>query len=123
MAYMTDRKRAEGLGAAKSGTEHHWHMTVSSVALAILVPLFIFTFGSVLGASYEEVTAYYARPFPAIVAALTLVVGFVHFKNGAQIMIEDYSAGLARKALIIGTTCISYGAIATGLFALARLAL
>ena len=82
MAFLTDRKRAEGLGSAKSGTEHFWSMTVSSVALLILVPLFIFTFGAVLGEPYEAVVAYYARPFPALIAGLTLIVGFHHFKGG-----------------------------------------
>lgn len=123
MRYLTDRKRAAGLGSAKSGTEHYWHMQVSSVGLAILVPLFVFTFGCILGAPYEEVVAYYGRPFPAIVAALTLIVGLTHFKNGAQVMIEDYAHGLTRKALIIGTVCLSYLLMATGLFALIRLAL
>ncbi len=48
-----------------------------------------------LGQPYEEVVAYYSRPFPAIVAALTiLVVGFVHFRNGVQVLIEDYTDGL-----------------------------
>ncbi len=123
MHYLTARKRAEGLGSAKSGTEHFWHMQISSVALAVLVPLFIFTFGSILGGTHAEVVAYFARPFPAIVAALTLVVGFVHFKNGAQVMIEDYAQGAARRISIIAVTCLSYAAIATGLFALIRLAL
>ena len=123
MEYLTDRKRATGLGSAKSGTRHHWHMTVSAVALAILTPLFICTFGGILGASHGEVVAYYARPYPAIVTGLTLVVGFIHFGNGARTMIEDYSRGAMRKALIIGVTCISHAAIATGLFALVRLAL
>ena len=123
MAYLTDRKRAVGLGAAKSGTEHHWHMMVSSAALAILVPLFIFTFGRILGAPYEEVTAYFAQPFPAIVAALTIVVGFLHFKSGVQVLIEDYVHGTMRKILIIATICLSYAAAGTGLFAVARLAL
>jgi succinate dehydrogenase / fumarate reductase membrane anchor subunit len=123
MAYLTDRKRAAGLGSAKEGTHHYWNMQVSSVALVILVPLFVFTFGPILGASYDEAVAHYARPFPAIVAALTLVVGLLHFKNGAQVAIEDYTGGLTRKALIIAVTCISYALIATGLFALVRLAL
>ena len=42
MRYLTDRKRAIGLGSAKSGTAHFWSMKVSSVALLILVPLFCF---------------------------------------------------------------------------------
>ena len=121
--FITPAKMACGLGSAKSGTMHHWSMTVSSVALVILVPLFIFTFGSILGSSYEEVTAYYSRPFPAIVAALTILVGFKHFNSGFQTLIEDYVHGPMEKVLIIGMTCLSYGAAATGLFAIARLAL
>ena len=123
MAFLTDRKRADRWGSAKSGTEHFWAMKVSSVALLILVPLFVFTFGPVLGSSYEEVLAYYARPFPAIVAALTMIVGFKHFNDGVQVLIEDYVHGLGQKILIILMTCLSYGAAAVGVFAIAKLAL
>ena len=76
-----------------------------------------------IGAPYAEVAAYYARPFPAVVAALTFVVGFMHFKNGAQVLIEDYSDGLTRKVLIAAVVCLSYAAAAAALFALVRLAL
>lgn len=123
MAYLTDRKLATGLGSAKTGAEHHWHMQVSSVALLILVPLFLFTFGRVLGEDYATVTAYFARPFPALVAALTFLVGFMHFRHGVQVLIEDYSHGMTRKLLIIAMICISYGAAAAGLLAVARLAI
>ncbi|WP_127901096.1 succinate dehydrogenase, hydrophobic membrane anchor protein [Solirhodobacter olei] len=123
MQYLTDRKRATGLGAAHTGTHHHWSMQVSAVALVILVPLFIFTFGHILGHSYAEVTAYYARPFPAIVAGLTVITALHHLKMGAQMMIEDYWHGVTRKALIIAVTCITYAAMATGILALVRLAL
>jgi succinate dehydrogenase / fumarate reductase membrane anchor subunit len=123
MAFLTDRKRAVGMGSAKTGTEHHWQMMVSSVALLFLVPLFIFTFGSILGSSYEEVLAYYQRPFPAVVAALTLLVGFHHFRGGVQTLIEDYVHGFARKALIIGMICLSYAAAAFAIFAIVRIAL
>ncbi len=123
MGFMTNRKRAEGLGAAHRGTQHFWSMTISSVGLLMLVPLFVFTFGPMLGAPYEQVNAYFARPFPAIVAGLTILVGMMHFKNGVQIAIEDYTDGLTRKVLIIVMICISYALAATGLFAIARIAL
>jgi len=121
MAYLTDRKRATGLGSAKSGTHHHWHMTVTSVMLLGLVPLFVFTLGTVIGEPHATVAA--ARPFPALVAGLALLVGFVHFKNGIQSAIEDYSHGLWRKGLLIATTSLSYTAAAVAIFALIRLAL
>lgn len=123
MSYLTDRKRAVGLGASKTGTGHFWNMQVSSAALAILVPVFIFTFGRIVGAPHAEVVAYFARPFPAIVTGLTLVVGLTHFRNGAQVMIEDYAHGATRKVLIGFVIFLSYALMATGLFALIKLAL
>lgn len=123
MRYLTDRKRAVGMGSAKSGTAHFWAMKVSSVALLILVPLFVFTFGFVFGESYDVVTEYYSRPFPALVAALTIIVGLEHFQSGAQVLVEDYVHGLAQKITIILVKCLAYGAMATGVFAIAKLAL
>lgn len=123
MRYLTDRKRATGMGAAHSGTHHHWTMMVTGAALVGLVVLFLFTFGSILGSSYEEVLAYYSRPMPAIIAILTLLVGFFHYKAGVQTLIEDYVHGFARKALIIATTCLSYSFAIAGVFAIARIAL
>jgi len=123
MAFLTDRKRAQGLGSAKSGTDHHWKMMVSSAALILLMPLFVFTFGKILGAPYEEVIAYYQRPFPAIVAILTMLVGWFHFRKGVQTLIEDYVQGTARKIAIIGMICLSYSAAAFAVFAIVRIAL
>lgn len=123
MAFLTDRKRAMGLGSAKTGTEHHWHMQITSVALLVLIPLFVFTFGSAVGKPHADVVAHFARPFPALVTGLTILVGFNHFRHGVQALIEDYSDGLTRKLLIIAMICASYGATAVGLYALARIAL
>ena len=123
MRYLTARNRAEGRGSAHTGTEHHWHMTVSAVALAFLMPTWIYIFGSALGQSHESVLATFARPFPAILTALVLVVGMRHFAKGAQMMIEDYARGTARKLLIIAATSISSVIVATGLYALIRIAL
>lgn len=123
MAFLTDRKRVRGLGSARTGTEHHWSMTLSSYGLLVLVPLFVFTFGPMLGQEHAAVTAYFARPFPAIVASLTLVVGFMHFKNGVRMTIEDYVHGYMREFWIIAVSIFCYAAAATGLFAIARIAL
>jgi len=123
MGYITDRKRATGMGSAQTGTMQHWQMTVTSVALLILVPLFVFTFGRAVGLPHDAAVAYYTRPFPAIVAGLTLLTGFVHFRLGVQVLIEDYVHGPARKFLLIGMICLSYAAAAAGVFAVLRIAL
>ncbi|MCK0168146.1 succinate dehydrogenase, hydrophobic membrane anchor protein [Jannaschia sp. S6380] len=121
--FLTDRKRVDLYGSAHTGTAQHWRVTISSVALVILVPLFVFTFGAALGEPWPEVVAYYSRPFPAIVAALTLAVGWWHFAKGVHVLITDYSRGMTRKVLIVVTHIISYAAAAACLYALARLAL
>jgi succinate dehydrogenase / fumarate reductase membrane anchor subunit len=123
MRYLTDRKRAMGKGSAHSGTEHHWFMTVTAVALAFMVPVWLYIFGSALGQSHEAVLATFARPFPAILTALVLVTGMRHFAKGATMMIEDYAQGSMRKILIIAAISLSYAIMATGLFALVRIAL
>ena len=123
MRIITDRKRAEGRGSAHSGTQHHWYMQVSAVGLALLVPTFIFIFGSALGGSHEEVVATFARPIPAILTGLVLVFGLKHFAKGAQMMFEDYARHSTLKILIMLVTFLSYGLIAVGLFALAKIAL
>ncbi len=123
MSFLTAYKRAAGAGSARRGADRHWAQTVSSAGLLVLVPLFVFTFGPMLGRPHEEVVAYYARPFPAIVAVLTLLVGFLHFRNGVRVLIEDYVQGLAREVAIIVMAWLSYAAAATGIFAIARLAL
>lgn len=123
MTFMTDRKRAEGTGSAKSGTLSHWHMMISSVALLLLLPIFVFQFGSTLGGTYEQVVAYYSRPVPATIAALTMLVTFYHFRKGVQTLIEDYVHGMARKVTLILMICLSYGAAAFGVIAILRIAL
>ncbi|MEM8774827.1 MAG: succinate dehydrogenase, hydrophobic membrane anchor protein [Pseudomonadota bacterium] len=123
MKFATDRKRAQGLGSSHEGTHHHWQMIVSSIALVVVAPAFIVTFGLGLGGSYEEVLSYYSRPIPAIVIVLCLIVGILHVMQETIVAIEDYVPGIAGKLTIIGVTAFSYTLIAIGIFAVAKIAL
>lgn len=123
MQFLTDRKRAQGLGAGGTGTHHHWQMLVSSILLVPMVPLFIFTVGFGLGGTHEEVLAYFARPVPAIITGLGLVVITLHVMREAHEAIEDYVHGTAGKLLLVATSAFAYTLIAAGLFALVKLAL
>lgn len=123
MAYVTDRKRVTGLGAARSGTSHHWSMTVTSVALLVLTPFFLGIIGSALGSDHADVVATLSRPIPALVVAAYLIVGSHHLRLGMQTLIEDYTGGLTRKISIIVTTILSYGIALGGLVALMQIAL
>ena len=123
MRYLTDRKRAVGKGSAHSGTAHHWAMTVSSVALACMVPTWLYIFGHAVGGSRAEVLATFARPFPAILTALVLVVAMRHFAKGSTTMIEDYARGTSRKLGLIFIYSLSAVIAVVGLYALIKIAL
>jgi|GEM_PF-51540 len=125
MRYITPRKAARGLGAAgpSTGTAQHWSMTVSSVALLILTPAFIFVIASAVGLPHHAVFAYFSRPYPAIVTALFLIVGMLHYMNGTRIMIDDYSAHTERRVALIAAQLFGWAVIAAAVYALARMAL
>ena len=125
MRFITPRKAARGLGAAgpSTGTAQHWSMTVSSVALLILTPAFIFVIATALGLPHHAVFAYFSRPYPAIVTALFLIVGMLHYANGTRILIDDYADHTARRVAILGSQLFGWAVIAAVVYALARMAL
>ncbi|MGP9805188.1 succinate dehydrogenase, hydrophobic membrane anchor protein [Paracoccus sp. NSM] len=122
MRYITPRKAAIGMGSARTGTLHHWQMTVTSAALLILTPLFMIVVGGAIGLPREAVIAHFGRPFAGIVTALFIVVGMIHFIKGTRIMLDDYLHGTANRVAIIVSHIFGWGVIATALFALAKMA-
>ncbi len=123
MRYITPLKAAEGLGSAHEGTQHHWAMTVSAVALAILTPLFMIVVGKAIGLPHAELVAHFGRPFPAVITAAFVIVGMVHFIKGTRIMIDDYFHGAVRKGAIIFSVIFGWAVIALAIYALARMGL
>jgi succinate dehydrogenase / fumarate reductase, membrane anchor subunit len=121
MRYITPRKAASGLGSSRSGTAHHWHMTVSSYALVVLTPLFLIAVGGAIGLPQEGVIAHFGRPFPAIITALFIVVGMIHFIKGTRIMLDDYVHGAANQLAIVAATIFGWGVIAAAIVALAKM--
>jgi len=123
MRYLTPRKRAIGKGSAHAGTHHHWSMVMSTVALAFMVPTWIYLFGRALGGSRADVITAFSQPFTAILTALILVISMRHFAMGATMAIEDYSRGTTRKILVMFVTSLATTIAATGLYALIRIAM
>ncbi|WBU60951.1 succinate dehydrogenase, hydrophobic membrane anchor protein [Paracoccus albus] len=124
MRYVTPRKAAVGMGASHTGTEHHWWMTVSSAALALLTPSFLMVIGTALQLpDRADILLYFTRPYPAIVVAIFMTLGMMHFIKGTRIMIDDYFDHTARKVAILFSVVFGWAVIAMTLFALARVQL
>jgi len=122
MAYLTDRKRAQGLGSAKSGTSHFWEQRLSAIALVALTPLFIFPLAYTLGDGFEGVRAAYAHPFNAIVGVAFFITAFLHFFQGITVVIEDYVHGRWELVLIIAMRLLSALFALIGAFAILKIA-
>jgi len=124
MSYLTDRKRVQGLGSAKSGTHHFISQRVTAIALIPLVVLFVLPFGYNLGAGYDHVIAAYSHPINAIIAALFFITVFTHLRLGLQVVIEDYVHGkMARTALLLANILFCWLFGLSGVFAVAKIAL
>ena len=111
------------MSSSKSLTNHRLAMKLTSIALFFLVPVFIFTFGSIIGEDHETVVEYLSMPFPALIVALTLIIGLQHFQSGAQTLIEDYIRGLGYRISLIFVKVLSYFLMAVGLYSIAIIAL
>ena len=111
------------MSASNSGTGHFLGMTISSIVLLVLMPLFIGIVGPMIGKDFEAVTVYFAKPLPAIVTALTLIIALLHFKSGVKTLIEDYDSSSSRNLWLTFTAVVSYLSIAIVVFTFIRIAL
>ena len=104
-----------------NGTDKHIRMIITSVILAVVAPIFIFTFGKILGSSYEDANIFFLNPTNAIVVILTMCVGLLHFRFGVQTLIEDYVRGSAKTVLLTIASLICYSAIAITFISIIRI--
>lgn len=123
MSYRTDRQRVRGLGVTGDGTHHWWSQRLTSIALVLLTPFFVFPFARALGQDWETVRAVYGTPINAIVAILFILVGFNHLQQGIQVVVEDYVHDRpVRTAVLLANTFVCLALALIGVFAVAKIA-
>lgn len=101
MSMRTPFKDVEGLGSAKSGTEHFWQQRVTAIANLPLIIFLVWFVISHLGASRSDVVASVHNPFIGILLALSFVSILWHMRLGMQVVIEDYVHGHGTKLAIL----------------------
>jgi succinate dehydrogenase / fumarate reductase, membrane anchor subunit len=97
MSMRTPFKAVEGLGSAKSGTEHFWHQRMTAIANVPLVIFLVWFIVSHLGSTRSDVVASVHNPFNGILLALSFVSILWHMRLGMQVVIEDYVHGHGAK--------------------------
>ena len=111
------------MSGSKSLIDPHFAMKLTSIALFFLIPVFIFTFGAVIGEDHETVVEYLSKPFPALIVALTLIIGLQHFQSGAQTLLEDYLRGRSYGMALLLVKVVSRLLMVIGLYSIAIIAL
>jgi len=122
--YRTPTSKVRGLGASGHAAGHWIAHRVSSVAMFLLVPVFVWMLAT-SGAPDPQMTRdFLASPAGAIVTLLTLTAAFYHMRLGLQVVIEDYIHKPGTKAaLLIANTLITAGLWLAAAFSLLKIAL
>ena len=97
MSLRTPLSEAQGLGSAKSGTEHFWQQRMTAIANIPLVIFLLWFIVSHLGCTRGDVLTSVQNPFNAILLVLSFVSILWHMRLGMQAVIEDYVHGHAAK--------------------------
>ncbi len=101
MNMRTPFKDVEGLGSAKSGTEHFWQQRMTAIANLPLIIFLVWFVISHLGATRRDVVASVHNPFIGILLALSFVSILWHMRLGMQVVIEDYVHGHGAKLAML----------------------
>ena len=120
----TPLSRVRALGAAKAGTGHFIATRVTSVALAIVLTIFLAIIVALVGEPYEIVHATLASPLAALAMVAGVLATMVHMRLGMQTIIEDYvHDDMLKLVLLTANSLFSWGVGLASLFAILKLAL
>ena len=97
----TPLKRVRGLGSARSGTETFWRQRMTAVANVPLVIFLILAIVTHIGADYETIHGFIARPMVALAFLALIVSAAIHMRIGLKEIIEDYVQGDGPKVIAI----------------------
>jgi succinate dehydrogenase / fumarate reductase membrane anchor subunit len=105
----TPLKRVRGLGAAHGGTETFWRQRMTAIANIPLVLFLIWSIVTHIGAGYDQVHAYLAQPFVALLLLALVISAAIHMRIGLKEIIEDYVHGGAKMVTIVLATFFAAG--------------
>jgi succinate dehydrogenase / fumarate reductase membrane anchor subunit len=93
--------RARGLGSSKHGVGHFVAQRVTAIALVLLIGWALFSAYSLAGADYDTAAGFLRSPLNAALAILLALAAFWHMQIGMRVIIEDYLAKPATKAVCL----------------------
>lgn len=93
--------RARGLGSGKTGVSTWIEERVSSVALGLLAPWFVYSVGFTVAPGFVGFAAWLQQPVNAVLMLLFLGASFHHMHLGLRVIIEDYIHKHSTKTVLL----------------------
>jgi succinate dehydrogenase membrane anchor subunit len=119
----TPLAEVRGLGSAKKGTGEFVVQRLTSVALVVLVTLFIVIVVALNGEPYANVVATLSSPLVAVIMFAGILATVVHMRIGMQVIIEDYVQGeMMKVSLLVLNWLFSWGVGLVSAFAILKIA-
>ena len=116
--------RVRGLGSAHKGTETFWRQRMTAVANIPLIIFLVLAIVTHLGASYDEMRGFIAKPVVAIALLALVISAAIHMRIGLKEIIEDYVHGEGAKvAAILLATFYAGGIALASVYAIVKIGL
>jgi succinate dehydrogenase / fumarate reductase, membrane anchor subunit len=119
----TALKRVRGLGSARSGTDTFWRQRMTAVANIPLVIFLILAVVTHIGADYETIRGFIARPLVALAMLALLISATIHMRIGLIEIIEDYLHGGMKVVAILLATFFAAGVGLASVLAILKISL
>lgn len=116
--------KVRGLGSAKHGAGHFIALRVTSVALVVLVPWFLYSLVAAVRGGYDGALAWISDPVNAVLLLLAVGASLHHMRLGMQEVVEDYIGRKSTKfTLLILNTFICVTLFAAAAYAVLKIAI
>jgi succinate dehydrogenase / fumarate reductase, membrane anchor subunit len=110
--------KVQGLGSAKHGAGAFIALRLSSLALLVLVPWFLYSIVGAVRGGYDGALAWIADPLNAVLLLIAVGAALHHMQLGMKEIVEDYIGRKSTKFFLL----ILNAFIAIALFAAAAYA-
>lgn len=124
MGNGTSIGRVRGLGSAHSGAHHWLIIRYTAIGSLLLTAWFVTSVVMLPNLQYKTVIEWIAKPVPATLLGLFVLINIWHGRLGIQVVIEDYVHEHANKfASIVVLNLVTFAAAGFAAFCVVRLAL
>ena len=108
MIFRSSKASKPSSNKGAESTSHWISQRLTSILLIPLSILFVFNFVRVIDKPFTEVLVTFQHPFNNLVAVLFLLISLWHYRQGIEVVIEDYVHDLRVRNItlrIIGIIC------------------